>query len=328
MALMPVFAVVGVIILTLFSWQTIGAAFLNTTAQATNDPSFAQGKLFSVRKTAQTNTFANDSGKEVVYTVVITAAGSDLSNINVADTMTRENDKGSTAVTPTSSGDFPATLAKNSGISVEYRYQLTAADNNSNLVNAVVVTAKGDSSSETLTAQAFVTVGSPNYTDIRCPVAPAGSPCDPARMRPYFGDQAENASRICVRESGEAVHGWTGTPPPNEWGDESAVYDACTRGIHNEYSVGLFQINLFAHDSLCKQAVGTSPFTTEPFKAGCTYGVTCDACVRDDSLLKQCKDYWIQPDHNIQYAAQLFKSVGSHWYPTWASAGPKYCDIP
>lgn len=292
----------------------IATASAMVVATTPDDGSRAEGASFSISKTAAPTFVENGASSPVVYSVTITATN-DLSGITVDDKFSRENANGSTPLSLNPEEPFPTSLTKGESRTIRFQaYTVTQADNNSNLVNVVTISAGG----ETLSAQATVTVGTPNYTASRCPVAPVGNACAPSEMAKYFGDNQainDNASRICYKESS---------------GNISDLNDACTKNLPpekmREYSVGIFQINLWAHSELCLQVpdITENPFN-KPYKKSCSYP-DCTPCDRNQELLDKCAAYWMVPANNIRYAAQLSKG-GTKWYPAWSTAAPQYCNI-
>ncbi len=197
--------------------------------------------------------------------------------------------------------------------------------NDSSLVNTieVVVTDPAAGTTTLVTGDATVKIGNPS-TAFLCPLAPEGNPCAASNLLPYFDNdpaKADIASRICYRES-------RGRP--------DALNDGCTDNPkrHNEYSVGLFQINLFARDSLCRELspTGENPFL-DPYNYKTGGG---DACVRKQSLLDQCRAFWTSQnkkcdtgdglmDCNIRLAYVISKG-GTNWWP-WSTSRPNVCNV-
>lgn len=156
------------------------------------------------------------------------------------------------------------------------------------------------------------------------------------RLRETFGVQAENAARICGRESGWAGAGAATIvndsclrPDLREWVNRSAPNTA-------DYSVGLFQINLLSHPSQTFQnsaegaslrdalrAVGREGKNCfEAFSNWQAYryssqwgGLSCE--VGDPVLLGACRSWLQNPENNVAYARYIFG--GSGWGP-WSTA--------
>ncbi len=281
-----------------------------------------EGLLFTVEKTVDKAKLPNNSSSLVTYSVMITAA-ENIEITKVDDQLTQENKTGSKKLT-TPSVTWPAKLSKNETQTVSLAYQVSGASyNDSNLVNVVEVTAGSASKTETLTARAIVAVGTPDYTADRCQLGLDSGYCAVSKLLPYFSDQAENASRVCVAES-------EGMKNPSRLGKPDKINDSCTTSLSpekmREYSVGLFQINLWAHDNFCEEILsGQTPFR-KPYYAKCTYP-DCTPCDRDEDLLKQCKDYWIQPEHNYEAAKRLLDGRKGSWVD-WTVARAEYCNIP
>ena len=126
--------------------------------------------------------------------------------------------------------------------------------------------------------------------------------------------RATQASIICNAESG---------------GRPSAMNDSCIKDIcgvgetpftHNcvtrktvDFSVGLFQINLLAHN--CPQCFG---YTWEPPNCWLAEG-----CTLED--VNNCVEPLLDADTNIEKAFRI-SGAGSNWW-AWSTARPKYCGI-
>ncbi|MGD9129683.1 MAG: hypothetical protein PVJ09_04315 [Candidatus Woesebacteria bacterium] len=144
----------------------------------------------------------------------------------------------------------------------------------------------------------------------RCQEAPAGSPCSVDNMINHVekwaadhGEQleantirkrAQKASIICNAESG---------------GNASTVNDGCVTGKSVDYSVGLFQINLLAHE--CDNYFDYN--WTPP---------SCNILV-EQSLVDDCADKMQDPTNNINYALNL-SNGGQNW-GAWSTGSDKYC---
>jgi hypothetical protein len=134
--------------------------------------------------------------------------------------------------------------------------------------------------------------------------------CSPSNLQKYFGQQAENASRICNKESGSY---------------ERAANMGCLSGIFRDYSIGLFQINMLYHPS---DASKVPPSLRQKLRAaGYDGAVTCpDAftgpfkhcTVVDQKLLNICKDWFFDPINNIEYAKIIYDERGN--WSAWSTA--------
>ncbi|KKQ94358.1 MAG: hypothetical protein UT20_C0039G0011, partial [Candidatus Levybacteria bacterium GW2011_GWA1_39_11] len=102
---------------------------------------------------------------------------------------------------------------------------------------------------------------------------------------------ADKASVICQRESG---------------GNPGAINTNCGT---NDYSVGLFQINLVAH---CPGAYG----------AGAWGSQSCDNLLSIERR-NQCEAQLFNPVENIKKAVEIYKSWGS--FKPWSAAA--VCNI-
>ncbi len=125
-----------------------------------------------------------------------------------------------------------------------------------------------------------------------CQNAPAPY-CDVNNLLPYFGNdvtKAENASQICMRESG---------------GSPAAQNLSCTNQTGGDYSIGLFQINMLAH---CPGAFSGYSITPPYF---CT--------VKNQAVLDACVAKYLDPAENIKKMVELSKD-GTLWTAWYNSA--------
>lgn len=148
--------------------------------------------------------------------------------------------------------------------------------------------------------------------------------CSPLCLKPFFGNDivmAKKAAMICYKESG---------------GDTYDFNDGCLNSISNEYSVGLFQINLKNEDS-------NNPWTQTPRSYQCRGTVipvgqiSCKAGPNIDS----CRSKFQIPEINIPEAWNLWYDRylyytdlctvyggGLKWiWRGWTAAYPEHCDI-
>ncbi|MBI4099628.1 hypothetical protein HY440_01330 [Candidatus Microgenomates bacterium] len=294
-----------------------GAQVENTQIQESPNPIDV---AFSAVKTANPSSITDYPGSATItYTLTITPSSSAVTINSVSDEIVRWK------------GAQPVSLRKtsldSSKLSQTYTYQISGDDfKDSTVVNTATIVARSTSGTTkilTQTAEARVVIGSPAPppppTSDKCPVASDSSPCAVTKLLPYFKNDpvaAKKASQICQAESGAKVNG-----TPN---------DSCNRPKNpgtNEYSVGLFQINLFVHDkdlvqrNLCPAGMFTYQYNTP--------GGT--ACVRDDAKLAQCRENMTsqdgfpacdlgggQTDCNIETAAR-YSNYGQNWGP-WSTA--------
>ncbi len=298
----------GVAVLTFTTVINAASAFVAASAVAATTS--ADGALISVQKTVDKDKLLNDSNATLTYTIKVVSK--DSTTVELADSLVNKKEN--------------LSLAKGEEKTFTYSYAVTAKDNNSDLVNTVSAVAKAGEKTETISVSVKTTIGgsqAPLPSGGSCPLAPENNACSVANLSKYFSsDKVENASRICYRES-------TGNS------GVSSINDMCTKNIPAKemrgYSVGMFQINLWAHDNLCKQILGNRTPFNKPFyvdkttKKSCVYP-DCTPCDRDEDLLKQCADYWREPENNIAAAKDLSGS-GSSW-SAWEAAQPKYCNIP
>lgn len=304
-------------------------------AEAARDTT--SGNLITIAKSVDKSQLPNNPNDQVVYTVTISSNQSQPVNILVDDSKiydldTAKNQSRCSLTMPAPTKAYPATISPGQPVTITYApFKIVNSSgpagcnfNDSVIVNTVAVTASlPGSPSENDSAQATVTVGNPPINSTSCPLAPDSSPCAVAKLLPYFDNdqvKAENASRICYKEN------------PSQ--DPSSIFDACTLNPqgHREYSVGLFQINLFAHDNLCFPGTFPQPLSNGPYPAS-------NACVRDNTLLQLCKSQWTSqncvnysglphpelPDCNIK-ETYVLSSGGTNW-SAWSTAAPQYCNI-
>jgi hypothetical protein len=149
--------------------------------------------------------------------------------------------------------------------------------------------------------------------------------CSPTALQPYFGQQANNASQVCNKESGSY---------------EGAFNGGCETCRTLDWSVGLFQINMLAHPGLylfnhpdyrsfltddsdsLRNALTSAGFSSSTTCVDAfTYSGSC-CTVLNRRLANVCKQWFLDPIHNIKYAAALQKSSG--WSP-WS--GARACGI-
>lgn len=136
----------------------------------------------------------------------------------------------------------------------------------------------------------------PDIGPLDCPLGIG--PCSPENLS-IFGAQAENASRVCQKESGA-----------NPW----ALNKQCLFGRFCDYSVGLFQINL----------LGRCP---DGIEYNCKEGeIWCQ--IINEQELERCKEeYGLgDPDTNIQKAYEIFQDSG--WCPWTAGRLCGLCGTP
>jgi hypothetical protein len=128
-----------------------------------------------------------------------------------------------------------------------------------------------------------------------CSVSPSGY-CTVAFLKPYFNGNEENARKasiICNRESG-------GVP--------TSINRNCDT---NDYSVGLFQINLVAH---CAGAYGSGKHGKQ----------SCDNLL-SESKRSVCEKQLLDPIENIKKMVSL-SSNGTYWRP-WYTPVNNSCGI-
>ena len=134
------------------------------------------------------------------------------------------------------------------------------------------------------------------------PTGPAGAgncqpatsgPCSPTTLQASsscFGSNLNNASAICLKESGNSETAKSGT-------------DKCTDG--NSVSIGLFQINLTNHTVAgvdCSKAFTGGPYT----------GSNHNCTVTNQSLYNQCVSLASQASNNIAVACSI-SGGGAKW---------------
>lgn len=115
--------------------------------------------------------------------------------------------------------------------------------------------------------------------------------------------RAGYASCICMKES-------TG-------GNRMAKNNACQKAAGPEYSLGLFQLNIFATQKHCPNNLsGLDVYNRTTYKCN----------VVNPANLNACEQYLFTPANN--YAEMMEKSGAmSNWRP-WTTSCPNYCNIP
>jgi len=141
----------------------------------------------------------------------------------------------------------------------------------------------------------------------RCDVAVSG-PCTVQNLTPYFGANAEKASRICHAESS---------------GNPNTINNKCP-----DWSVGLFQINLYAHNAPGLDCRSALKYANEIVTGNYTHCSTDPAAMvvpGKEAILKACEDYYKDPTNNINAAVGI-SSNGTNW-GAWSTAKPGVCNI-
>jgi hypothetical protein len=124
--------------------------------------------------------------------------------------------------------------------------------------------------------------------------------CDPDFLETnYFPGEPEkalNASRICNRESGS---------------NPSAYNYKCLTGGSTDYSIGLFQINLLAHEVAGLDCPGAfACYTYKP--------PACEVYPDKEDILEKCTEFLWKPEENILKMLQVSNN-GENWAP-WSAA--------
>ena len=131
---------------------------------------------------------------------------------------------------------------------------------------------------------------------------------DPNSLRPYFGTNAEMASRIVHQESN------------NDPSIESRT-DVC-RGGKDSFSIGLFQINIIAHGNAlgCEAGIfevrggGVQGACLKNSPKGYCAERDCNVAAGKEAAYQNCKKIAKDPKKNIEQAVKL-SSGGSNWGP-------------
>lgn len=164
-----------------------------------------------------------------------------------------------------------------------------------------------------------------------CEVATSGY-CSPSNFSAIFGQQADNASRIC---NGESIGGRPAIINDGCLGEHGGVYQS---RIHTwDYSVGLFQINMLAHPNPAFLRTTAGLSLSNKIAGIGRAGKTCynafDATtlntrrqdwptsycnVIDQELLSVCVSWFQDPVNNIAYAG-FMSNGGQSWGP-WSVA--------
>jgi len=129
------------------------------------------------------------------------------------------------------------------------------------------------------------------------------NPCNAQNLEPSFGVRATEASQICNVESGG-----------NIW----ALNDGCKRGQY-DYSVGLFQINLYRTGRCDRIGIPEREIFREISPS------TCE--VIDERKAAECAEAFGlgNTEVNTQQATQIFNSWGN--WCAWSAACPQHCNL-
>lgn len=158
-----------------------------------------------------------------------------------------------------------------------------------------------------------------------CEIISSG-PCSPENLRPYFGDRAEEASRICSMESGGA--------PIRSGSDLCCGPDRDCSGAPS-FSGGYFQINILAHAGRIPNCTpgafhrnqGQSRAEGECVRrngSGICTGWSCE--ITDTDMYNRCMLVTTNSTLNLQIAKQLFDGLGGH-FNDWLNSARR-CEIP
>lgn len=133
------------------------------------------------------------------------------------------------------------------------------------------------------------------------------NPCSVDNLLPYFGVKASEASQICNAESGG-----------NIWN----LNDGCFRDQY-DYSVGLFQINLYRTGRCDAIGIPESEIFIEISPSTCQWANPITSPIKAG----QCAEaYGLgNAEVNINWAVQI-SGGGSNWCP-WTTAHPQYCNL-
>lgn len=154
--------------------------------------------------------------------------------------------------------------------------------------------------------------------DLDCPEIPAGNACSPenllAPMGPFTsGENAAIAAQICMRESYGLIVG-----------REKRINSGCISGDTPEYSVGLFQINLFAHQNLCPpKTFLNTPSDSKICRLNPEIVNWEDGS--SGTRIDRCTDKYLNNAENIKAMFQIFLDA-KNWDPWKADLGN--CRIP
>lgn len=145
----------------------------------------------------------------------------------------------------------------------------------------------------------------PAQSGERCCVPNEGY-CSLSFTQPIFGDQARNASQVCLRESAG--------------GFPAAINDGCLADRSAEYSVGLFQINILVHtpSGLYSSALPSDQRLFSGQTCGQAFGgwdgtLQDHTCfIADMTIFDKCRNYLIDPNNNIEYAKITYDNWGDN----------------
>ena len=133
------------------------------------------------------------------------------------------------------------------------------------------------------------------------------NPCAVENLLPYFGVKAQEASQICNAESGG-----------NIW----ELNQGCLKDDY-DYSVGLFQINLYRTKRCDAVGIPENEIFVEISPATCKWKDPITSPIK----AKQCAEkYGLgNAEVNINWAKQ-FSADGNNWCP-WSTACPQSCNL-
>ena len=151
------------------------------------------------------------------------------------------------------------------------------------------------------------------------------NPCHPTNLSKYFGARAEEASRICNKESGGKV--------VNSRTDICCGTNGCQSG-EPSFSGGVFQINVLANGGLipgCRAGSFYKRNGTKTVQGDCVQrnskgictGWSCE--ITDQAMYNTCMQATRNVDLNLQIAGKLFRQSGGFGPWNWSR---RLCGIP
>lgn len=151
----------------------------------------------------------------------------------------------------------------------------------------------------------------------------AGSPCNVENLKIKLTEYIEQTGSQPISDSELTKRATQASVICNaeSSGNPNSLNDGCVRNTTLDYSVGLFQINLLAHN--CPQYFTYSwgdKDADPPIPPSCSI---VSPYTQND--VDQCAETLFDPDANIRKAFQL-SGAGSNWW-AWSTARPRHCNI-
>ena len=156
-------------------------------------------------------------------------------------------------------------------------------------------------------------------------ITDTNNPCHPTNLSKYFGARAEEASKICNKESGGRI--------VNSRTDICCGTNGCQSG-EPSFSGGVFQINVLANGGLipgCRAGSFYKKNGTKTAQGDCVQrnskgictGWSCE--IIDQAMYNTCMQATRNVDLNLQIAGKLFQQSGGFGPWNWSR---RLCGIP